>query len=192
VDQHLPPRAGNPVPYRIYDPTRTPFQGLTNSGEKSFSREEWRTRVLPRTVKANWNSPDQLYGIVVGALRDGVQNDVPEAAEHLYRFDEVPSRGACLYGIVLTKNNQRNEAERILNSCIARNGQEGYSDQSGQSLFGTKRDAASGNNSVARTSSRSEPRIAELRLIRSNDRACIAAVQHPCYSRSRKKAFTNS
>jgi hypothetical protein len=44
------------------DPNFIP--ALDEFGREVFlTKEEWRTRVLPKTVKANWNNPEQLYGI---------------------------------------------------------------------------------------------------------------------------------
>jgi tetratricopeptide (TPR) repeat protein len=77
-------------------------------------------------LKSNWNNPDQLYGIVVGSLNDGFHADIIDASEHLYRIDSIPARGACIYGIVLMKNNRLDEAENILRSYIQQHGEEGY------------------------------------------------------------------
>jgi len=94
--------------------------------ELFITKEQWRTSVLPGTLKSNWNSPDQLYGIIVGALKDGFFADIVDAAEHLYRIDPVPARGACMYGIALMKNNRLDEAESVLLSHVQKHGEEGY------------------------------------------------------------------
>ncbi|HZQ21000.1 MAG TPA: tetratricopeptide repeat protein [Terriglobales bacterium] len=94
--------------------------------ELFITKEQWRKSVLPGTLKSNWNNPDQLYGIIVGSLNDGFHADIIDAAEHLYRIDLTPARGACIYGIVLMKNNRLDEAESILRSYIKQHGEEGY------------------------------------------------------------------
>lgn len=94
--------------------------------ELFITKEHWRTKVLPGTIKKNWDNPDQLYSIIVGSLNDGYFADVLEAANHLYRIDSVAARGACLYGIVLMKNNRLDEAETVLRSQIEKHGEEGY------------------------------------------------------------------
>jgi len=94
--------------------------------ELFITKEQWRTSVLPGTLKSNWNSPDQLYGIIVGALKDGFFADIVDAAEHLYHVDPVPARGACMYGIALMKNNRLDEAESVLLSHVQKHGEEGY------------------------------------------------------------------
>jgi len=38
-------------------------------------------------LSARWDNPDELYTVIVGALRDGSPADVAEAAEHLYKID---------------------------------------------------------------------------------------------------------
>jgi tetratricopeptide (TPR) repeat protein len=94
--------------------------------ELFITKEQWRKSVLPGMLKTNWNNPDQLYGIIVGSLNDGFHADVIDAAEHLYRIDSTPTRGACIYGIVLIKNSRLDEAERILCSYVSQHGEEGY------------------------------------------------------------------
>jgi tetratricopeptide (TPR) repeat protein len=94
--------------------------------ELFITKEQWRTSVLPGTLKSNWNNPDQLYGIIVGALKDGFFADIVDAAEHLHRIDPVPARGACMYGVALMKNNRLDEAESVLLSHVQKHGEEGY------------------------------------------------------------------
>ena len=94
--------------------------------ELFITKEQWRTSVLPGTLKSNWNNPDQLYGIIVGALKDGFFADVVDAAEQLHSIDPVPARGACMYGVALTKNNRLDEAESVLLSNVQKHGEEGY------------------------------------------------------------------
>jgi predicted Zn-dependent protease len=93
--------------------------------ELFITKEQWLTSVLPGTLKSNWNNPDQLYGIIVGSLNDGFFHEVLDAAEHLYLIDPVPARGACVYGIVLMKNNCLDQAERVLRSHSEKHGEDG-------------------------------------------------------------------
>jgi hypothetical protein len=82
--------------------------------EPFITKEQWRTSVLPGTLKSNWDNPDRLYGVIVGSLNDGFFADVLGAGEHLHGVDPVPARGACIYGIVLMENNRLDEAEHVL------------------------------------------------------------------------------
>jgi tetratricopeptide (TPR) repeat protein len=91
-----------------------------------ITKQQWRTNVLPGTLKSKWNNPDQLYAIIVGSLKDGFFADVLLAAEHLYCIDSTPARGACIYGIVLMKNDHLDEAELVFRSHIEKHGEEGY------------------------------------------------------------------
>jgi tetratricopeptide (TPR) repeat protein len=93
--------------------------------ELFIAREEWRARVLPGNLKKSWNDPDQLYSIVLSALNDGFLDDVCAAAEHLHRIDTIPARGACVYGIVLTKTNRLEKAERVLQGFLRDHGENG-------------------------------------------------------------------
>lgn len=94
--------------------------------ELFITKEQWRKNVLPGTLKSNWNNADQLYGIIVGSLNDGFHADIIDAAERLYHIDGTSARGACIYGIVLMKNNRLNEAEDILQSYIQEHGEKGF------------------------------------------------------------------
>jgi hypothetical protein len=82
------------------DPTL--IRAFDEFGRELFiTEEQWRTSVLPGTLKSNWNHPDQLYGTIVGALKDGFLTDIVDAAEHLSHIDPVPARGTCMYGVAL-------------------------------------------------------------------------------------------
>jgi tetratricopeptide (TPR) repeat protein len=94
--------------------------------ELFISKEQWRTNVLPGTLKTNWNHPDKLYNLIVGSLNDGFFADVLTAAKHLYSIDPSRARGACIYGVVLIKNNRLDEAESVFRSHMERQGEDGY------------------------------------------------------------------
>lgn len=90
-----------------------------------ISRDDWRTSVLPATLRRHWNDPDTLYGVILSALEDGCHADVLEAAEQLHRIDHLPDRGATVVGIVLMKNGRLDDAERVLTAYTERHGEEG-------------------------------------------------------------------
>ncbi len=41
-----------------------------------ITKETRRQDVLPGSIKSNWDNPDELYGIIIGALNDGFYPDV--------------------------------------------------------------------------------------------------------------------
>src|SRR5215831_20982963 len=93
------PIAGSsgPVSSTKSDPRTDPnlIRVFDEFGRELFiTKEQWRKSVLPGTLKANWNNPDQLYGIIVGALNDGFRADIFDAARHLYEIDEQHMRAA--------------------------------------------------------------------------------------------------
>ena len=92
--------------------------------EMFITKEVWRTKVLPGTLKSNWNNAEQLAGIVIGSMNDGFFADVLAAAEQLYRIDPIPARGACAYGIVLMKNNRLDDAEKVFRDHIEKHGED--------------------------------------------------------------------
>ena len=94
--------------------------------ELFISKEEWRRNVLPRTLKSNWNNPEQLYRVIVGSLNDQFFADVVAAAEHLSHIDPNLARGACTFGFVLMKNGRLDEAEKVFSTYTQKHGEEGY------------------------------------------------------------------
>ncbi|MGB7768716.1 MAG: tetratricopeptide repeat protein, partial [Verrucomicrobiia bacterium] len=93
--------------------------------EMFITKEVWRTNVLPGSLKSNWSNPDQLYGIIFGALKDGFRSDVIAAAEQLYKIDSQPERGTCVWGIVLKEEGRLDEAEKVFRDFIAKHGENG-------------------------------------------------------------------
>jgi hypothetical protein len=56
------------------DPANDPnlIRVFDKYGQELFiSKDQWRTNVLPGTLKSQWDNPEQLYGTVVSALNDG-------------------------------------------------------------------------------------------------------------------------
>jgi tetratricopeptide (TPR) repeat protein len=89
------------------------------------TKEDYRTKTLPGMLSANKANPEQLSAIVIGSLQDGFFPDVLEAAEHLYHIDPVRSRGTCVYGIALMKNDRLEDAERIFLAHTEKYGEDG-------------------------------------------------------------------
>jgi tetratricopeptide (TPR) repeat protein len=89
------------------------------------TKETWRTDVLPGTIQANWDNPDQLYNLIIAALNDGFRADILEAAKHLYDVDAERLRAANLWGIVLMEEGRLDEAEHVFNAFIRQHGESG-------------------------------------------------------------------
>ncbi len=122
-------KSSAPASPAIADPRTDPnlIRVFDEFGRECFiTKEQWRTSVLPGTLKKNWDNPEQLYGIIVGTLNDGFFADVLAAAEHLWRIDPNHVRGTCAYGTVLIKNSHINEAEHVLRSYVEKHGEDGY------------------------------------------------------------------
>jgi tetratricopeptide (TPR) repeat protein len=122
MEMRLSDKIQNPAPAADADKVRV----YDEFGRELFiSRDEWQAKVLPGNLEKNWDDPDKLYSIVLGALNDGFIEDVRNAAAHLNKIDTVPSRGACAYAIVLMKTNHLDEAERVLQSYLRAYGDDG-------------------------------------------------------------------
>lgn len=93
--------------------------------ELFITRDQWRTNVLPGSIQSNWNQPDPLYGVILGALNDGFRAEVVDAARQLYTIDTDPLRGACIWGIVLMEEGRLDEAERVFREFLSGHGEAG-------------------------------------------------------------------
>lgn len=110
------------------DPRQDPnlIRAFDAYGREVFiTKDQWRTGVLPGAITKEWDHPDQLYGVIIGALNDGFRADVVAAAQHLYRTDPQPLRGACIWGIVLMENGSLADAERVFRDFMAKHGEAG-------------------------------------------------------------------
>src|SRR3977135_2074 len=67
----------------------------------SLTREEYRARGLPATIRKNWDNPPGLYSAIVQGLRDDFATDLLEASERLVEIDPDPERATTARGIVL-------------------------------------------------------------------------------------------
>ncbi len=94
--------------------------------EMEMTRQQWRESVLPGMLKGEWDKPDQLYNVIVGALSDGFRSDVVKAAEHLFAVDRSNPRTVCLWGIVLREEGRLNEAEKVYSTFLSSSGENGY------------------------------------------------------------------
>ena len=95
-------------------------------GQEVFlTRQQWRDEILPGSLQANWNAPDELYAILLNAMNDGMFAEIEPAAARLHAIDDNPIRGACVYGIVLLQLGKIDDAERVLNDYTTRFGEEG-------------------------------------------------------------------
>ena len=93
--------------------------------EFAITRDEWRKKVLPATLKSHWDNADELCETIISALNDGFLAEVSEAAERLYQLEPDTSRSACVYAIVLMKSARLDEAEKVLRTFLEKHGDEG-------------------------------------------------------------------
>lgn len=91
-----------------------------------ITKEQWRIQILPGTIQKAWNSPDELYQVIVHALQDGFRADVLAAAEHLFRTDTIRARGTNLWGVVLLEEKRLDEAEGVFQDFLKSNPPDGW------------------------------------------------------------------
>lgn len=125
-------RAGNatPAPAPAAPPASAePTELITaydvHGREIRITRADWRDSMLLPQLQANWNQPDELYGLVVNALNDGFVAEVDPASRHLITIDPIVERGHVIRAIVLMKLGLLDEAERVLLAAAAKVGETG-------------------------------------------------------------------
>jgi len=82
------------------------------------TKETWLHNVLLPDIKKNYYNPDKLYSLLILALNDKFEQYIIDAGKQLYSIDKDMERSACIYAIILMKNNQLENAETILNDTI--------------------------------------------------------------------------
>lgn len=110
------------------DPSKDPnmIRVFDGYGRELFiSKQDWRDKVLHGNLEKAWNNPDELYGMIVTALNDGFRCDVVNAAKQLYKIDPLRERASCIWGIILLEENRLNEAEKVFNDYLAKQGESG-------------------------------------------------------------------
>ncbi|HEV3354590.1 MAG TPA: hypothetical protein VG076_16800 [Acidimicrobiales bacterium] len=80
----------------------------------SLTRDEYRTRVLPATLRKSWDNPPGLYSAIVQGLRDDFAADLLDASAHLVEIDPDPERATTARAIVLMKTGDLDGAEEVL------------------------------------------------------------------------------
>lgn len=79
-----------------------------------IAREEWRTKVLPGTIRDAWNDASRLATIVGISLRDGFAADLVGAAERLVQIDPDREQAVILRAVVELECRRPAAAERLL------------------------------------------------------------------------------
>src|SRR5207248_2822141 len=107
-----------PPPVEEAAPEAAPEQRLTAydayGRAVSLTRDEYRSRVLPATLRKSWDNPPALYSAIVQGLRDDFAADLLDASEHLVEIDPDPERATTARGIVLMKTGDLDGAEEAL------------------------------------------------------------------------------
>jgi tetratricopeptide (TPR) repeat protein len=118
--EHTPPAEVDPV----HDPNM--IRVYDSYGRELFmTRQEWRDKVLLANLERNKGNPEELYNLLVGALRDGFAADVVPYAELFYRTDNRSARAASILGVAYIEANRLDEAQRVFGDFLAAHGDDG-------------------------------------------------------------------
>ncbi|MDR1423106.1 MAG: hypothetical protein LBI92_00635 [Azoarcus sp.] len=93
--------------------------------ELKITRHEWRENMLRPNLQKKWDTPDELYTMIVSALSDGFAADLLPAAARLVDIDPMPERSHTIHGIVLMENGQLSAAEATLREGMRKAGETG-------------------------------------------------------------------
>ena len=93
--------------------------------EVYITRKSWVEQILPDALEESRDDPDQLYGILVDALEEGVSSTLISYGELLRRTDPNPVRGGTLLSIIYMRSERLDEAESVLLELIAEHGESG-------------------------------------------------------------------
>ncbi len=96
-----------------------------NGREVIVPREQWRTEVLPTMIREAWDTPEQLYAVILNSLQSGFGAELLEGAQRLRETDPIPARGVCILGIVLAQIGRRTEAKQLFEHFTAEQGEDG-------------------------------------------------------------------
>ena len=87
--------------------------------------EQWRRDILKPNLAAKWDKLDELYSLVISALRDDLASDVDQASERLASIDPVVERGFVTRAIVQLKLGRTDDAGVTLRRAISKVGETG-------------------------------------------------------------------
>lgn len=87
--------------------------------------DQWRESVLKPNLASKWDSPDELYSLILSALGDDLAADVDQASARLLAIDPTPERAAVIRAIVQMKLERPDEAGTTLREAIAKVGESG-------------------------------------------------------------------
>lgn len=116
-----------PTPAPTNEPATAPMIDLVDAYGRhvQFTREQWRTEVLPHSLRRVWDQPEALAQMIIQSLHDGFFAEVLPAAERLSQIDSDPERAACVLGSIYLKLERFAEAENALSDYVARHGETG-------------------------------------------------------------------
>ncbi|WNL44071.1 hypothetical protein RKE25_11580 [Dyella sp. BiH032] len=87
--------------------------------------EQWRESVLRPNLQAKWDSPDELYSLILSALGDDLAADVDQASARLLEIDPTPERAFVTRAIVQMRLERLEDAGATLRKAIAQLGESG-------------------------------------------------------------------
>ncbi|SDX36519.1 Tetratricopeptide repeat-containing protein [Marininema mesophilum] len=81
-------------------------------------REEFRIRVIPENVQADWDHPENLYAFAVQLYRDGFLDEASESVDRILELTDRGEEALLLKGLIHHRQKNYSEAEAILKECI--------------------------------------------------------------------------
>ncbi|GGE20623.1 hypothetical protein GCM10011571_23250 [Marinithermofilum abyssi] len=85
-----------------------------------IDREEFRQRVIPENMQAEWDHAEGLYTLVVQVFRDGFLEEAGKGADRLLELTERQEGALLVKALVHLRQKQYGDAEAVLQECIER------------------------------------------------------------------------
>lgn len=83
-----------------------------------MDREEFRTHVIPENIEADWDDPHNLYTFTVQLYKDGFLKEAEQGVNRLLELTDQEEEVLLLQALVLMRENNPEEGERVLLQCI--------------------------------------------------------------------------
>ncbi len=115
-----PMPAPAPVPD---DVTRTTVSDAYGR-ELALARSEWRDKVVKANLERYRNDAESLCTLILEALEEGFEEELPDAAARLVEIDDKPARAHVVHARVLLVNGRPDEAEATLRDGMTKIGED--------------------------------------------------------------------
>jgi hypothetical protein len=110
--------AGIPAPHQNPEPPQEVVLHDAFGRSRPIPREDWRKDVLPKMVDGYAHAPDQLAGMIMQHVRQGLAEDLVPAAIRLAANDPEPDRGLTVLSTVQIESGDLESARNTIDELL--------------------------------------------------------------------------